>query len=81
MNTHVTLTENVSISMVGSSVDVTAATSEMEWRTAQVALCLNTHCHIIGASRSEPHINHAYEKITVLMYMAIHPGKSVLKRV
>ena len=27
---------------------------------------------IIGASLSEPHTNHCYEKIAVLMYVAIH---------
>ena len=35
---------------------------------AQVCDNSSTHTHIIGVSRSEPHINHTYEKIAVLTY-------------
>ena len=27
---------------------------------------------IIGASRNKPHINHIYERVTVLMYMCMY---------
>ena len=31
----------------------------------------NAAVHIIGASRREPHINHTYEKIAVLVYVCV----------
>ena len=38
-------------------------------------MCVYMHVHvacIIGVSQSEPHINHLYEKIAVLMYVCMY---------
>ena len=38
-------------------------------------MCVYMHVHvacIIGVSRSEPHINHLYEKIAVLIYVCMY---------
>ena len=43
----------------------------IESTDSMISMVLLLRCNIIGASLSEPHTNHCYEKIAVVMYVAI----------
>ena len=55
-------------SVADTRIYLGSATCQM----VRVSKATNMLGHLIGASQSEPHINHSYEKIAVLMYVYMY---------